>query len=402
MPRFAYRALRDGRVLDGQITSGTRERAIETLRRRRLVPIEVVGAGDETAGLARWMPRSAAGLGALLEFTRDLQVLLDAGVPLGRALGLLAEAAAGTSASMARRLLARVRDGASLSAAMEAERALFPSHYVGMVRAGEQGSSLPAVLARLAIMLQRSADLRAQIRSGLAYPILVLCLAGATIVMLLVFVIPEFKPVFEQAGAEAPMTARILISASDAARGWGWALGLGLLALLLAVRQAGRSRAGRLALDGVLLRTPLVGAVLVQVETARFCRTLGTLVSNEVPLLDAARISVAAISNRQLAAAMGGFATGLARGDDVLGALGRAGWLPRRVLQMAAVGVESGRLGEMLVRVAEIYEAEAGRAMQRCVGMIAPATTLLLGGLVGIIVWSVISTVLGSYTQALQ
>lgn len=404
MPRFSYRALVEGgRVVEGRLTSPSRERAVVTLSRRKLVPVSVeeVIAGTDTAPAHGLWSRGGDAGRALFEFTRDFGVLLQAGVPVGRALTIVAETPSGKAALVAERLLGRVRSGASVSAAMEADRVLFPDYYVGMVRAGEEGSSLGEVLGRLTLMLERAEALRAQLRASLAYPAFVLGLGALTMVLMLVFVVPEFRPVFEQSG-EVPLSARILLGASGLATGAGWAIALGLAALLLAIRQATRSRAGRLRLDRLALHLPAVGPLIVQVEAARFCRTLGTLVANGVVLMEAARISARVVSNSHLSASTHGLVVGLAEGDDAVRAVGRIGWLPDRVRQAVAVGAESDRLGQMLVRMADLLESEATRSMQRLVGMIAPASTLLLGGMVGLMIWTVFSTVLGSYSQALQ
>jgi general secretion pathway protein F len=406
MPRFAYRALaKGGTMVEGQLTTGSRDRAVDLLRRRRLVPVaieETLAESSRVSDVLAWARDRASGRDALLEFTRDFAVLLDAGVSVGRALAMMADSPGSARALVARRLLARVRAGASVATAMEAEPDLFPAHYVGMVRAGEEGSSLGEVLGRVAAMLERMAALRTQLRTSLAYPVLVLCLGTLTMVLLLVFVIPEFRPVFEHSGSEIPVSAKVLLAASELAVEYGWAIGPVLLVLFIVLRQSRWSTSARLALDHLALRLPIIGSLVVRVETARFCRTLGTLVINGVVLIEAARIAIGAISNVRLAADSRKSLIGLAEGEEAVDALGRAGWLPARAVQVMSVGAESGRLGEMLLRIADIYEAESARTMQRLVNMVTPATTMLLGGMIAFMIWSVVSTILGSYSQALQ
>lgn len=400
MSRFAYRAMAaEGRMIEGVVRAASRERAIDTLRSRAVVPLSVRPVGHSRRGLGTLLEALAAGPGALAELTRELEILLGAGVTLERALAMLA-ATASPAGGLAQDLLDRVRGGASLAAAMQQHPGVFPAYYVGTVRAGEEGGTLDLVLGRLAAMLERDAALRATIRGALAYPLLVLCLSGLTMAVLLVYVIPEFQPVFEQAGRELPLATRLVLAASDLTVRGGWLVALLLLGGWLALRQAAQSPAGRLWRDRLLVRLPLIGTLLLRVETARFCRTLGTLVVNGVALVAAVRIAGDALGNRSLGRATQETVAALTRGEPVVAALGQAGWIPERARHLAAVGVESGRLGDMLLRIADIYEAEAERVVQRLVGLIAPVATILLGCLIAFMIGSILSAILGSYDLA--
>lgn len=414
MPGFAYRAIGpDGSEERGFVRAASREAAVAALRQRHAVPLVVEPArraalGDIKAlggrgGATGPRPVGSKGRGreALIGFTRDLETLLGARVPAGRALEMLARQGKGSDVSVAGALLARVRAGQSLAAAMDADPGFFPDFYRGMVRAGEDASALSEVLGRIAEMLERAAALRAEIRSQLAYPVLVLMLSGATIALMLVHVVPQFAPVFAQSGGSPPPTTQAMLAASAFLGDWGWPIAASLAALALAARPLMTLPAVRRATEGAMLATPVVGALVRAIEAARFTRMLGTLAVNGVPLIEGARVATGALAVGRLAEATRAAVPALGRGEDLAQALGRAGWLPERSLQLVAVGVESGCIGPMLLKAAEIHEAEAARAARRLVAMIGPLTTILLGCLIGGIVWSIMDAVLGAYERAI-
>ncbi|MEO0819500.1 MAG: type II secretion system F family protein [Pseudomonadota bacterium] len=408
MARFRYKALGDGgEIRSGQLRAESREDAIGRLRRMGVVPLSIEGAGAEGAGLAA---RLGGGLRALLPaprpqgrdlmlLTRELFIMLSAGVTVDRALakldGILRR---GALAGVPGALLQKVKGGGSLGDAMATRPDVFPAYYVGMVRAGEAGGALAPVLKRLSDMVGRNEALRAKIRSALTYPLIVLTLTGFSLVILFVYVVPEFRPVFEQAGEDMPAPAAAILAASELLTDHGSALLLGLLAVLLLLRRMQGLGGGRL--DRALLHLPLFGGLVRRIETARFCRTLGTLRANGVPLVDGVAIAAGTLGNRVVAAAARAMADPLARGEGLAGPMQAAGVFPELAVQLVEVGEESGKLQDMLLQVAEVFDEEVEESLQRLLALLTPLMTVLLGGLIAFVIGTILSAILSSYDLA--
>jgi general secretion pathway protein F len=400
MPRFTYKSVTPaGEVEKGEIDAPSRDAVIEQLRRQGHLPIR---AEEESGGTTRSTGirdrRSRTTGKDILLLTRELATLLSAGLPLDRALATLAGlGGTGALGSMADQVLGRVRSGASLADALEATGSAFPGYYVGMVRAGEAGGTLDQVLFRLADAMELAQATRETVRSALAYPILVLIMAGLSITVLMTAVIPEFRPLFDDAGATLPLSTRIVIGASDAVRDHGWIMVSAVVLAGVAFRRYIGRPAGRLSWDGALLRTPLVGDLVRKMEAARFCRTLGTLLANGVTLLNALSMVQETVTNRAIAAAVGTIRTHLRRGDGLGGPLRESAVFPQLAAQLIQVGEESGQLDTMLLRVADIYDEETRRTIQRMLALIVPAVTIVLGVVVAFIIGSMLSAILSAY-----
>ena len=404
MAQFEYKAIAPGgEVVLGEIAADSREAAIGGLRRKGVVPLRVAEARSSGgrrvfASLKRRKPN----VKDLMLFTRELAILLAAGIALDRALATLDRIVVdGPMQGLPGQVLDEVKGGASLADALASRGDVFPAFYVGMVRAGEAGGSQVLVLERLADMLERSEALKANIRSALLYPLLVLIITGVSLVVLLVFVIPEFRPIFEDAGAELPLTTRIVIAFSDFAVEWGWLLLIALLAALLALRRFSLSEAGRLRLDRWLLGAPLFGELVRRIETARFCRSLGTLRANGVTLIDAVGIAAGTLGNRAVSEAARQTIGPLAKGEGLSTPMRRTGCFPPLALQLIEVGEESGKLADMLLQVADVYDKEVERSIERLLTMLAPLVTILLGFLIAFIIGSILAAILGTYDIAL-
>ncbi|MEE8189585.1 MAG: type II secretion system F family protein [Kiloniellales bacterium] len=402
MTRFLYKAVSpEGEVLEGEIEAASRQAVVDRLHAQGHVPIRAEPSAGRSAtrlSLPRLSRSRRITRKDVVLFTREMATLLQAGLPLDRAMTVLAAISQpGPMRSLVEEVQEKVRGGATLADAMEQHPGAFPNFYCGMVRAGEAGGTLETVLERLAVGLERAQALRETVRSGLQYPALVVVMAVLSLVVLMTAVIPEFRPLFEDAGAALPLSTRIVIGASDFVAAYWWAMGLGLLALALGIRQHNRDPAGRLRWDRMLWRLPLAGELIMKVEAARFSRTLGTLLANGVSVLSALTMTTETLGNRAIAEAVGRARGRLAKGERLADPLMETGAFPGLALQLIQVGEETGQLETMLLRIADIYDEEVKHSIQRLLALLVPLVTIVLGILIAVIIGSMLAAILSSY-----
>ncbi|HSA80706.1 MAG TPA: type II secretion system F family protein, partial [Geminicoccaceae bacterium] len=334
----------------------------------------------------------------LVLFTRELATLLRAGLPIDRALATIASVTAdGPKRKLASRTLESIRGGASFAEALERHERSLPGFYVGMVRAGEAGGSLETVLGRLAEALEKARSVRESVRSALHYPVIVLVVATATLAILLTVVVPEFRAILESTGVPMPLPSRIVIAAGEWLQQAWWAVAavIGLLAVIFKWQTS--LPAGRRRWDRLKLRIPLLGDIITKLEIARFSRTLSNLLVNGVTVLKAVSIAGDTIENRFLAERVKATVLQLKKGEGLAAPLADSKVFPQLALQLVQVGEESGELEGMLAQVAEIYEDEVKRSVERLLGLLAPAITIGLGLLVAGIIGSMLSAILSAY-----
>lgn len=332
---------------------------------------------------------------ALAEVTRELAIMLAAGQDLDRALRFVAE---NTRSARARAVLGNVRDrvraGSSLAAALAQEPKSFSKLYVGLVRAGEAGGTLPLTLDRLAALLERERSLAANLRAALVYPALLVVAAIGSIVLLLGYVLPQFTPIFAQAGAELPAATRVLLALGTACSAAGPWLLLGLLLAGLAVRQTLAHPPYRLRFDRLLLHLPVIGGLLRETMAAQLTRTLGGLLQNGVPLIPALGIVKEALGNRAAAAAVDKAALAAKGGAGLARPLKEAGLFPPRTIHLLQLGEEAAQLAAMALKAADIHEEQARLSTQRLVALAVPVITIAMGLAVAGIVSSLLTALL--------
>ena len=388
--------------ITGRMEAANKAVVVERLHAAGHVPITVAEIGGLWhADLGRLFQRRVS-VRSLAMLTSQLATLLDAGVALDECLAILEELSEGSRERKAlQALLDRVRAGAALSDAMAAERAVFPDYYVSMVRAGEAGASLETVLARLAEFLERSQAIREHIKSALLYPLVVAATCLLSIAMLFIFVVPRFRPLFEQAGDALPLSARALLGVSDFMQAYWWALVLAILIAAAAARQWLRRPAVRERLDRRLLKLPLIGGLIAKVQTVRFARTLGTALRNGVPLESALAITRETLSNTVFTDAVGVIVERVKTGTGLAAPIAQAKVFPALAGHLVRVGEEAGRQDEMLLKTADIFELETRRALDRLLGLLAPALTVVMGFIVAGVTLSIITAVLSVYDLAM-
>jgi general secretion pathway protein F len=406
MPMFRYEAVAaSGEFVAGEMEAPGESDLVDRLQADGHVPIRIeiaarVGLPHLFARRSgRAGPRKSANLALL---THQLAILLHAGLSLDRALEIAQSVVPlrGEKEGV-RDVLNRVRRGASLADAMAAQNGLFPGFYIGMVRAGEAGGSLDQTLRHLAEFLERSEAAREQAKSALMYPLIVLAVGCASIAVLFGFVIPRFRPLFEDAGTALPFAAQAVLAVADVFRDDWWVMlgGLALLAVL-AVQQS-HNAASRRRWDRLALRLPLLGELIVKTEVARLARTLGTLLKNGVPALVALSITEETIDNTALREAIAGLAGSVKEGKGLAEPLARIALMPPLVVQLTRVGEETARLEEMLLKLAEIYDQETRRSVERLLALLVPAITIALGALVALVIGSILTAILSVYDLAM-
>jgi general secretion pathway protein F len=388
MPVFVYRAAdRRGQTIDGVMEAPDARAVVERLQRDAYFPIKVTAHAER----ARWPVFGGGGrVGQrdLLAFTQQLATLFEAGLPLDRALAILEELAPNPRVkAIVTDLLASVRSGASLSEALAKHHPRpFSRLYINMVRAGEKGGVLEVTLRRLAEFLEARAAFAEAVVSALAYPAVITLVGLAAIVFLLTFVIPRFATIFADLGQTVPLPTRILLAVSAGFEQYWWVGVLAALAAVLAWRVWTGTPEGRLAWAQTVLRLPLVGRLAMKVETARFARTLGTMLKSGVPVMGALAVVGDMMTNQAIGRAVDRLADGVKRGGTLAAGMKEQAPFPALAVHMVRVGEETGRLEEMLLKVADTFEADVRGDMKRVLGLLEPAIILGMGVLVAFIV----------------
>jgi general secretion pathway protein F len=403
MAVYQYRATDSaGRVIEGVMEADAERGVISRLHELGFIPLRIAAPGEAVGrrfhGNLPLFSRDRVSQQQLLHFTQEISTLLAAGLPLDRSLSVLSNLVEGEGfKKIVRLVLEGVRAGKSLSATMAEHPEVFPRIYVNMIRAGEAGGVVESVLRYLADYLERSLELREEIKSALIYPFVVMGVAGFSLIMLFVFVIPRFTLLFKDVEHALPWLTRMVIGFSVFVSSYGW---IGILLVVAAV--AGwtfyvRNPEGRFQWDRLRLRFWVLGDLLRKLEVARFSRTLAALLRGGVPLLEALGTVQGIVGNRLLARAVGQVQSRVREGKGMVGPLSESGVFPPLALHMIAVGEETGRLESMLTSVADHYDLEVKRATKRLTSLLEPALIIGMGLLIGVVVLSMLMAILSIY-----
>ncbi len=394
MPTFSYKATtREGAITEGIIEAIDEHAAVERLRNTGVIPLTVAAPRESLA--KRFTLRSSKG--DLLVFTTELSALLAAGLPLDRSLNILSEISESKEMkSIILSILKSIREGSSFSDALLKHPRVFPKIYVNMVRAGEAGGVLDVVLEKLNEFLESSKELKDHIISAMIYPTILILAGGASIIFLLTFVLPKFSAIFSEMGGSLPLPTKIVLTFSGFLRSFWWVLLGAAAAGWVLFKNSVRTPAGRYKWDSFKLK--LLRDVITKVETARFTRTLGTLLKSGVPLLQALNNSKDVISNSVISSAIDKVSRGAKEGKGIAHPLTEAKVFPALALSMIKVGEETGQLDAMLIKVATTYERSLRVAIRRFVSILEPAMILTMGLVIGFIVVSMLMAIF-SITQ---
>lgn len=403
MALFQYRATDpSGKVIEGVMEAEAEHGVVSRLHELGFIPLRI-GSPAEASKRIFEMPFAAFSRGKitqrqLLHFTQELSTLLGAGLPLDRSLSVLAHLVEGEEFKRILRLLLEgVRAGKSLATVMAEHPQVFPRLYVNMIRAGESGGILEGVLRHLVDYLERSQELKENIQSALIYPVLLLLVAGCSLIILVLFVIPRFALLFKNVHQALPLMTALLIEFSHGVTRYGWMV---LLLLILGVTGLVfyiRTPEGRFQWDRWRLGLWLVGDLWRKLEMARFARTLAALLKGGVPLLEALGTVQGVVGNRLIAQAIAQVQTKVKEGKGMVGPLSESGVFPALALEMIAVGEETGRLDGMLANVADYYDQEIQRVTKRLLSLLEPALILGMALVIGFIVVSLAMGILSIY-----
>jgi general secretion pathway protein F len=386
---FSYRATTiEGSIIEGVIEATDEKSAIDRLKNSGYIPLNVSAPREDIK--KRFAFRSSKG--HILTFTTELSALLGAGLPLDRSLNILAEISESSEMKgVIQSVLRSIREGSSFSDALAKHPKIFPKLYVNMIRAGETGGVLDVVLEKLNEFLESSRALKEHVVSVMLYPAILIITGGASIIVLLTFVLPKFSLIFAELGGSLPLPTKILLSFSNSLRAYWWIFLSVLIAAWIIFRNYIKSPAGRYQWDSFKLK--LLGDIIKKLETARFCRTLGTLLKSGVPVLQALNNAKDVISNQVIASAIDKVSAGAKEGKGIAAPLAATNVFPQLALSMIKVGEETGQLDAMLIRVATTYEKSLNVAIKRFVSLLEPVMILAMGLIIGFIVISMLISI---------
>jgi general secretion pathway protein F len=401
MATYSYKAADSaGKIVTGVLEADEEKKVVAELQTRGLIPIRIALAKGNGKRLGLNISEQFLGLFQgvsskdVMVFTQDLATLLEAGLPVDRALSLLIESAEKERFKMVvNDILKTVQGGGYLSDALAKHPKAFTSFYVSMVRAGEAGGVLEGVLSRLGEFLESAQELKDYIKSAMVYPIFLVGVGGASIIILLTFVIPKFSIIFSDMGQAIPLSTQILLGISELLQSYWWAILAVLGTGYFFLRKYLKTPAGRLKFDRKKMKFPVVGELIKKIEVARFARTLGTLTKSGVPILQALTLVKDIMGNKVISAAMENVYTRVKEGDRLSKPLRDTGIFPPLAIQMITVGEETGRLDRMLLRVAESYEKMVRNTVKRLISLLEPTMILFMGLVVGFVVVSMLMAV---------
>ncbi len=397
MAKFAYKALnKEGKEQFGIVEAESQALAINDVRTLGLYPTQVREARKSDEKRVRKARGGDTGfyiggvkLKQLVVMTRQLATLIDAGLPLLRSLNvLISQLKPCKMKDILREAADDVQAGSTLSEALAKHPKVFDRLYVNMVRAGEAGGLLEVVLNRLAMFMERRQALKRRVKGALIYPIAVIVIASGIVSFLLVKVVPVFAEIFADFGSGLPAPTQFLVNAGDFMKLKWWLLLVIINGTIISIKLLSKSHTVKRVFDRIVLRLPLFGDLIVKVSVARFARTLGTLITSGVPILQALKITRDTISNEVIQNAVQRVHDSIKEGDTMAQPLDESKVFPQMVVNMIDVGEETGSLDAMLMKVADIYDAEVEAAVEALLALMEPAIIVFLGGIIGFIVVS--------------
>ncbi len=386
MARFEWEGVnRSGQAAKGVLVADTADAVSTVLRRQKIRATRIAPARE---GFSFTFKRKIDQQKVAI-FTRQFSVMIDAGLPLVQCLEILSGQADDPAfADMLETVRRDVEGGSTLADALRQHPKGFTELYCNMVAAGEAGGILDVILRRLSTYLEKAVALKAAVRSASIYPLIIISVAGIVVFVILWKVIPTFASLFAGLGAQLPLPTRIIVAASNFIAAYSLFVFAGVIILAIAIRQYYKTDGGEKLLDGLVLRSPVIGMIMRKIAVARFCRTLGTLVSSGVPILDGLDITAKTAGNRVVKDAVMETRTNIEAGKSIAKPLESTRVFPPMVTQMISVGEETGALDTMLSKIADFYEDEVDTAVDNLMSLLEPVMIVFLGVVIGGIVIS--------------
>jgi type IV pilus assembly protein PilC len=384
MPQFEWKGTRAGQTQNGVLTADSKDAALALLRRQRIEAPSIKEKGKEIA-VPKFGGKVPPQLVAI--FTRQFSVMIDAGLPLVQCLEILG--AQQENKSMKRALITirqDVESGSNLADAMRKHPKIFNDLFTNMVAAGEAGGILDTILQRLAQYIEKSVKLNSQVKAAMIYPVAVISIAVIVVVIILWKVIPVFAALFKGLGAELPLPTRVVIALSNFIADFWWLVGAVVFGTVFALKRYHATYKGKRVLDGIILKMPILGMLMRKIAVARFCRTLSTLTSSGVPILEGLTITAKTSGNSVVEDAIMATRKSVEEGKTISEPLGDTDVFPTMVVQMIAVGEQTGALDTMLSKIADFYEDEVDTAVAGLMKLLEPVLIAFLGVAIGGIV----------------
>ncbi len=386
MPSFMWKGrTRAGQLQEGQLLADTRDAAVAVLRRQQIQVTNIREKGREIKLLPRLPQRINTKRIAI--FTRQFSVMLDAGLPLVQCLEILGDQEENRSfQTIIKQVRTDVESGSSLADSMKKHPKVFDDLFVNMVAAGEAGGILDIILQRLSTYIEKAVKLKSQVKSALIYPVTIIVIAAGVVFVILWKVIPVFAALFAGLGGEMPLLTRIVISSSNFVARYFPFIIIVLVFAGIALSRYHKTYRGKRIIDGALLKIPVIGMLLRKIAVARFCRTLATLTSSGVPILDGLEITAKTAGNAIIEDAVMAVRKAVEEGKTLSEPLGETKVFPPMVVQMINVGEQTGALDQMLSKIADFYEEEVDTAVAGLMKLLEPVMITILGVVIGTIV----------------
>ena len=392
MAEYIYKATTlSGQIVEGSMEGRDERAVVRSLHQLGYIPVRIAQAQERGGGGRFSFFSQRVGMKNLLTFTQELSTLVSAGLPIDRSLQILGDLTENARLKgVVQDILGRIEGGNSLAEALGNHPRIFSKLYVNMVKAGESGGFLEVILSRLVKYLQSAKEIRDYLISVMIYPLILTAVSGLSVIILVTFVIPRFAKIFSDMGQAIPLPTQIMLSISQGIREYWWA-GIGILALIyFGIKVYNQDEERRFRWDRSKLKWVAVGNIIKKVEVARFARTLATLLESGVPVLSALNLVKEISENLAVSRAISHLHDRIREGKPVARTLEETQIFPPLAVHMISVGEETGRIEEMLNKVAGTYEENVQTTVKRFVSLLEPLIILVMGGVVGFIVISML------------
>ncbi|HPA85300.1 MAG TPA: type II secretion system F family protein [Deltaproteobacteria bacterium] len=383
MPVFVWEGkLANGNIKRGEIEADSKASVQLLLKRQKILPTKIKSKPKQIVLFEQKIKTKE-----IVIFTRQFSTMINAGLPLVQCLDILSSQQSNpTFKKVLSQIKTDVEGGSTFADALSKHPKIFDNLYVNLVAAGEIGGVLDTVLMRLAVYMEKAEALKAKVKSAMTYPLIVLCVAFGVVAVLMIFVIPTFKDMFEQFGSALPGPTQLVVDMSNFFRHNWWIMIGVIIGFIVALKWVGKQEKGRYYIDNMMLKLPVFGPLIKKVAVAKFTRTLGTMISSGVPIMDGLDITSRTAGNVIIEKAIRAVRSAISEGQSMAEPLAQAGIFPGMVVQMISVGEATGAMDQMLSKIADFYDEEVDAAVDALTSSLEPMLMVFLGGIIGFVV----------------